>query len=73
MSADCPSIEVLAALIEGVFLVDNPALETHLADCGYCRTQLALALRLETLFNKTSRFPVHPFDAERLGLQPANF
>ena len=45
MDFDCPSLEVLAAFVDGSVFEDRPSIEKHLASCEVCRATVVLSIR----------------------------
>jgi anti-sigma factor RsiW len=48
MDPDCPSIETLAAFVDGFALEDRLQLEAHLVACEICRATVALGLTTDS-------------------------
>jgi hypothetical protein len=48
MSADCPSLEILAAFVgHALSPGERETLEVHLVECARCRALIALAVKQE--------------------------
>ena len=45
MDFDCPSVEALAAFVDGSVFEDRPSIEEHLASCEVCRATVVLSIR----------------------------
>jgi anti-sigma factor RsiW len=79
MSPDCPSLELLAAFVDGNLSERSEpreALEAHLASCEQCRAKIALAMELEGADDCAEK-PVRPaesvIDKGTVQFQPANY
>jgi hypothetical protein len=71
--ANCPSLEMLAAFLDGGLGEDRPAVEAHLVNCGLCRATLALSIQLEDDCENPQGSTGGGADADVIKLQPANF